>query len=552
MGNGTYKQQFEAITHCPITKARMKYPVRAPDGILYEHTAYTGIPENKGKEVIPDLRLQERLQIFSRIENPTEADYQRFVEQDQTDDERKLLAAFGTFFNSLTRCPITGKIMKEPVITPDGICYEKTDLDAYLRNHHNKTPAGVEILPARKASVVIVNRKLQLKINEFLNNVKPVISNAALLGHYVTFFNDVAVDSFVSLTPFADPVVVAESTDNGGIQGLASWSALEDQRQYYDPVAQNRHPDSAVHHYQKIAYLSLQQEILTLKAALEQINFNAISQAHWDRLNDLKAYTCVEFVARDPADVSVTTLPVAPQRPVRRRITRRDLEPRFNVTTALVLGHLPRTFMLLPWYVLFTGYTRQSLSRSYAGFFLILASMATMLTVGGFLMPLSSLACYVAPQSDSPSRPAVVRGVAKRELMSYPFYFAIFYGLANAPYVHYIYYPIMMMSLKIASVLPSVAAAVIVPLMFFNFVGLLASALTWVNGESSRAVLNRQNNMPGAPQLAVNHPNIQVVQPPTTSPTYLFWRPAAEPQTQRVPTLPSARADMTTPLLSAN
>ena len=60
-------------------------------------------------------------------------------------------------------CPITQALMEEPVVTADGHTYEKTAIEAWLRDH-DTSPLTNAVLPRKE---LIVNFTLRSAIEEY-------------------------------------------------------------------------------------------------------------------------------------------------------------------------------------------------------------------------------------------------------------------------------------------------------------------------------------------------------------------------------------------------
>lgn len=65
-------------------------------------------------------------------------------------------------------CPISGEIMKDPVITPTGVSYEKANIEAWLKKKE------VDPLSKKRLTVndLIPNRSLKEAIEEFMKKLK--------------------------------------------------------------------------------------------------------------------------------------------------------------------------------------------------------------------------------------------------------------------------------------------------------------------------------------------------------------------------------------------
>lgn len=58
------------------------------------------------------------------------------------------------FYKTLSTCPITKKTMQDPVIAPDGYCYERKALKGYLKQHKNITPKGFKVKSYERDHVI--------------------------------------------------------------------------------------------------------------------------------------------------------------------------------------------------------------------------------------------------------------------------------------------------------------------------------------------------------------------------------------------------------------
>merc|ERR1719347_2127917 len=61
-------------------------------------------------------------------------------------------------------CPITHRVMRDPVIAFDGRCYEREAIDEYLKKHNKSPVTGAEAI----TTVVFPNHDLRSRIIAFI------------------------------------------------------------------------------------------------------------------------------------------------------------------------------------------------------------------------------------------------------------------------------------------------------------------------------------------------------------------------------------------------
>lgn len=329
-----YQDQLNAIIRCPISGEIMDNPVVTPQGRVYDRKAlvdYLNANASKaprGEEINletintslrPNHRLKKLIQDFERLDTPTEEDYQQFVEayKSGVEQERQIIAALDDFFIKVAGCPITGRLMEDPVITPDGRCYEREALEQYLADNNQHTPEKVEIPSTSllRRELIVSNKQLQLEINNFRKEMPARINQSAMLAHYLNFFNRIAYDKVV-FEVIEDPAILTANPDkdnqiSGGITGIATWSnqSLQPSSELYDPVAGGNLPHVFNRKYQLFAYETLQNALVALKEDLIKARVEETSLvtgddndlgSNWENLFSVTGYEPYEYETQAP------------------------------------------------------------------------------------------------------------------------------------------------------------------------------------------------------------------------------------------------------------
>lgn len=239
--------------------------------------------------------------------------------RNESPEIHQLLTALKIFFRSVAICPITQLIMKDPMITPDGYCYEREAILNYLHTHDQLTPRRVEIPPHQESEMIVLNRKLQLKINEieeFLNAGSDS-SPEDELTHYFNFFEELARDQLLTYNLYKDPVVVTlnrlreylsvktqyRTNQMAGIQGAFAWADWVKSRPRFsdqlEPVQGIPVEFDARRKMYSIAYLALQQALVDFSNTVKNLELNELPEDYREKINELKAYEPYIFESHD-------------------------------------------------------------------------------------------------------------------------------------------------------------------------------------------------------------------------------------------------------------
>lgn len=130
--------ELSEVFEDPVNNEEARDPVLTPQGSTYERSFAAGLTQDpmtrsplSSADLIPN-RLYLNLAAYYRLPGL---------------DSSKV--------PSLLKCPLSGKLFKQPVVAVNGVTYERRDIEAYLAAHANYTPDNV-LQPAGKP--LYVNR----------------------------------------------------------------------------------------------------------------------------------------------------------------------------------------------------------------------------------------------------------------------------------------------------------------------------------------------------------------------------------------------------------
>lgn len=128
-------KNLDALFNCPIGLFVMTNPVITPQGTSYECDQLLDALEKNKSDPMDRSYLNANMAIV----NPLCMDVIDLLFKSTTalHDELDLNA-----LRKLLTCPLSGEPLTDPVVTIDGITYERLYIEAYLASHGNKTPSG--------------------------------------------------------------------------------------------------------------------------------------------------------------------------------------------------------------------------------------------------------------------------------------------------------------------------------------------------------------------------------------------------------------------------
>ena len=100
-------------------------------------------------------------------------------QNEQKEKRRKRRLYKEAIANSITpaefTCPLTMKLMKDPVSTPYGLTYERAAIIEYMNDYQNRCPKTGQPLAAVD---LVSNKKLRKKIKKWKNSIKKGVEKA--------------------------------------------------------------------------------------------------------------------------------------------------------------------------------------------------------------------------------------------------------------------------------------------------------------------------------------------------------------------------------------
>jgi hypothetical protein len=442
---------------------------------------------------------------------------------------------FEDFFYEVACDPYTGQIMTDPVITPDGYCYERASLMAYLAAHDNLTPQGVKI-PRNSEQYLIPNAKLKRAIDTVVQARRKPLNNNELLNVYAVFLQEIAYD-YASFTWITDPAVFGvRNTSNTEIRGgtlsiaarTAEKAAIERhntqeleavQPRGIEPKLRIPSDPSNMGGYLDAAMdieLPLPIAYVRLRMALNRLK---------DQIKDLDMKLFPRFQNYDFADFAKdyqhkSTIVAAEVEPV--AIVRRVVDPEQR-TWWWTLGHLHEAW----WY--WRGMTR----HPFDCFVPYLIKAPITLTVGTLFTPISAVARILNPaQCDPDLEPAFAKKKAAIEITAFTGAMLAQIPCMLLPEVrNYFYYPASQL-ISVLTASPSVTAVIPVPVityaLYAAYALLLATLVTatvmYMYGVYIEPAL-APDDAPAEPERPVSEALYvpQLPNAPTQAP-YLLWR----------------------------